>query len=412
ALDGRGVSYLRVADGKVDRERVRRTSFVRGALRSGAEAYLVWAMPDARCAEREDHCAGRPTGISPYDKGAAALKDPSWKLGGHPAARVDRALSLTAGGHAWLLALAAADGGKALLEFTLPARDAMAEPTAPGTLDATQRFEIGAPSAVFEASLVPGSEPPAVLALRGQSEGSELHATLTYAEANRQPLVLPAVSGEHPWTVGCGSAQGAWLSYGSDSQLRIVRVSADGSAPRELSSREVHVPGALHGEDPALDRVRMSCGSERAQLFWISAERELWSSVCGAESCSEPSSLASGVSSVAALPTAFGSVLALGAPLEAVRVLRLDAQGKPLGPLHTPSACFEPVSGMCGTPALATDAQRIVLTARDRSDLLALESTDGGKTFATLSGLAGAPATVDQSTTSPLEQHRIRKGMD
>jgi hypothetical protein len=66
---------------------------------------------------------------------------------------------------------------------------------------------------------------------------------------------------------------------------------------------------------------------------------------------------------------------------------------------------------MCGTATLVADEQRMILTARDRSDLLALESTDGGKTFTTLSGLAGA-GTIEQSTTSPLEQHRRRKGID
>jgi hypothetical protein len=122
--------------------------------------------------------------------------------------------------------------------------------------------------------------------------------------------------------------------------------------------------------------------------------------------------LAAGVSSFTALHGANGSVIALGAPLEAVRVLRLDAHAKPLGAPHIPSACFEPTSGLCGTPRLVADAQRMILTARDRSDLLALESTDGGKSWSTLSGLAGAAATIDQSTTSPLEQHRARKGMD
>ena len=411
ALDGRGVSYLRVADGKVDRERVRRTSFVRGMLRSGSEAYLVWAMPDARCAEREDHCAGRPTGLSPYDKGAAALKDPTWKMAGHPAGRIDRSLSLTGSGHAWLLALAAADGGKALLHFELPPVDP-ALPLPSRAFEPTERFEIGAAAPVFEASLVPGSEPAAVLALRGQAASAELEASLHYAQADRPALTLPAVQGEHPWTLGCGSAQGTWLAYGTDSQLRVVRVDAGAAAPRELSMQELRLPGALHGEDSRLDRVRIACREQGAQLLWISADRQLWGSLCAANSCSAPRSLAKGVSSFAALHTETGSVIALGAPLEAVRVLRLDAQLNPLGAPHMPSACFEPTSGFCGTPGLAADAQRIIVTGRDRSDLLALESTDGGKSFATLSGLLGAAATIDQSTTSPLEQHRVRKGMD
>jgi hypothetical protein len=220
------------------------------------------------------------------------------------------------------------------------------------------------------------------------------------------------VQGEHPWTIGCGAGQDVWLAYGTDSQLRVVRIDAAGAA-RELATREVRLPGALHGEDPALDRVRIACAGESgAQLAWVSADRQLWTSICAADSCSDPRRLASGVSSFGALHDARGSVIALGAPLEAVRVLRLDAQLNPLGAPHMPSACFEPTGGLCGTPRLVRDAQRLILTARDRSDLLALESTDGGKTWSTLSGLAGAAATIDQSSTSPLEQHRVRKGMD
>ena len=66
---------------------------------------------------------------------------------------------------------------------------------------------------------------------------------------------------------------------------------------------------------------------------------------------------------------------------------------------------------MCGIPSLIADPHRLVLTARDRSDLLALESTDGGVSFTTLSGLVGA-AKIEQSTTSPLKQHRVRKGLE
>jgi hypothetical protein len=117
------------------------------------------------------------------------------------------------------------------------------------------------------------------------------------------------------------------------------------------------------------------------------------------------------VSTISALPTAEGYLLALGNPADQVRVLRVDRTGAPLAAPLAPAACFEPPNGMCGTPSLVADAQRIVLVARDRSDLLALESTDGAKSFVTLSGLAGT-GTIEQSTTSPLEQHRKRKGID
>ncbi|HET6337532.1 MAG TPA: hypothetical protein VFG30_30110 [Polyangiales bacterium] len=452
ALDGRGVSYLRVADGKVDRERVRRTSFVRGALRSGGDAFLVWAMPDARCDEREDRCAGRPTGLAPYDKGAAALRDPVWKVGGHPAGRVDRVLQLSAAtGNVWMLARAAPEGGAALLRFEIPKEPPrLASEGTSHSFDPVDRFEVSTATDSVDASLVTGAEPAAALVARTNSaDATQLTAAVVWADAKRGTVALPTVTGEHPWTVGCAGPTGLTLAYGSDQQLRLVALpaSVDGSTAKlgtgvpatpptaattaggpgsaaataartgpaspvqELLSLDVPLPGAIHSEDVRLDRVRLTCRDDGAQVFWITGPLELWTSVCAADGCSAPLRLARAVSSVSVLNTPTGSVLALGNPADQVRVLRLDLHGNPVAPPLAPSACFEPPSGMCGTPVLAADAQRIVLTARDRSDMLALESTDGGKSFTTLSGLAGV-GTIEQSTTSPLEQHRKRKGIE
>lgn len=458
ALDGRGVSYLRVEDGKVDRERVRRTSFVRGMLRSGADPFLVWAMPDARCGEREDHCAGRPTGLAPYDKGAAALRDPVWKVGGHPAGRVDRVLRLSAAGEVWMLARAAPEGGVALLRFEIPKQPPQLTPEGPShSFDPTERFELSTATDAIDASLVTGAQPAAALLARTNSaDATQLTASVVEADAKRGAVALPGVAGGHPWTLGCASPSGLTLAYGSDQQLRLVKVTAASAAApvtkpnagpassaaapsasvaqsaaaaaqpnltaraapaapasnvHELLVQDISLPGAVHSEDARLDRVRLVCREDAAQIFWITGPLELWTSVCAADSCSAPQRLAKAVSSVSVLPTPTGSVLALGNPADQVRVLRLDLRGDPVAAPISPAACFEPPSGMCGTPLLAADAQRIVLTARDRSELLALESTDGGETFTTLSGLAGA-STIEQSTTSPLEQHRKRKGIE
>jgi hypothetical protein len=495
ALDGRGVSYLRVADGKVDRERVKRTSFVRGALRSGSEVYLVWAMPDARCGEREDQCAGRPTGLAPYDKGAAALREPKWKIAGHPAGRVDRVLQLTAASQVWMLARGSRDGGAALLRFELPQQELpeIAKEGGAHSIDETERIEVSAPAPALATSLIPGVEPAAALVVHTDAADAEkLAAAVVWGDPKRAPTPLPGATGEHPWTLGCKAASGLTLAYGSDRQLRVAQVAtgpsavaasttpaapsnsagssntgasssaapsntADAStttplattaaptptaaptsapapatsatpaassgraaasrtppltvAAKELLSQDVALPGAIHSEDARLDRVRLLCRDDGAQLFWISATLELWTSTCTADSCSEPRSLAKQVSTVAVLPTSEGALLALGNPADQVRVVRIDRAGAPLAPPLAPAPCFEPPNGMCGTPSLVADAQRIVLVARDRSDLLALESTDGAKSFVTLSGLAGA-GTIEQSTTSPLEQHRRRKGIE
>jgi hypothetical protein len=330
-----------------------------------------------------------------------------------------------------LLARAAAEGGAALMRFEIPTAPQQIASEGPAhSYDPIERFEVSAPAADLDASLIPGAEPRAAIVARTDAtDATSLSASLVWADAKRGAVALPGVKGEHPWTLGCASASGLTLAYGSDQQMRVVAVRAvsaqpvAGAAPagaaasattgtlQELMVQDVALAGAIHSEDARLDRVRIVCREAGTQLLWITTTLELWTSICAADGCSTPRSLAKPVSSVAVLPVETGSVLAFGSPADEVRVLRLDSGGNPVAAPIAPSACFEPPSGMCGTPSLVADAQRIILTARDRSDLLALESTDGGKTFTTLSGLAGA-GTIEQSTTSPLEQHRKRKGID
>ena len=66
---------------------------------------------------------------------------------------------------------------------------------------------------------------------------------------------------------------------------------------------------------------------------------------------------------------------------------------------------------MCGQPTLVADSGRLLLCARDGSDLLAIESEDAGRTWKSMSGLQvsnAAPTDAD----APMRQHRLRKGLD
>src|SRR5690606_16496974 len=110
-FDSHSLAYLRVNGGKVDRQRTRRNSFLRGVTRAGSTAYLAWAMPEARCAEREDHCSARPTGLAAYDKGGSEIEEPTWKLPGHPAERLDRSLLISDTGRVDFLRRSSARGG-------------------------------------------------------------------------------------------------------------------------------------------------------------------------------------------------------------------------------------------------------------------------------------------------------------
>ena len=53
----------------------------------------------------------------------------------------------------------------------------------------------------------------------------------------------------------------------------------------------------------------------------------------------------------------------------------------------------------------------MILLARDGPDLLALETTDEGRSFGQLSGFR-RQAAFETSTTAPLQQHRRKKGLE
>jgi hypothetical protein len=67
-------------------------------------------------------------------------------------------------------------------------------------------------------------------------------------------------------------------------------------------------------------------------------------------------------------------------------VTRLADDGTAIGRPLPPAACFDE-GGFCGQPILGAGGGRIVLAAREQADLLALETTDGGRTWITLRGL-------------------------
>jgi hypothetical protein len=412
ALDGRGVSYLRVADGKIDRQRVRRTSFLRGVVRAGATPYAVWAMPETRCAERADHCVARPTGLAPFDKGGSELGDPTWTLAGHPAGRLDRVLAITETGRVDLVARATPEGALDLLRFRLPAP----APNPAGehkaqSVAVTESWPVFAEQGPSSVQLSPG-EPNAVFYAHDVTDTKTVAAAISFASSPALTLPLPAADGSGAWALSCSAGERRYLAYGSLSQLRLARV--DGTSPSvELARRDVALKAPIDADNPAFDQVRLICRDQRAQLLFIDAAQRLSALNCRADDCAAPKSVAESVASFAALIDESGSLLAFSAGYQApaLRVISLDADGTARGPAVTPGACWEPVGGFCGTPTLLRDAQRVVLLAHDGADLLALESTDQGASFSTMSGLV-VSGSFESSTTSPLKQHRLRKGLE
>ncbi len=407
ALDGRGASWLRVDAGKIDRDRVKRTSLVRAVVRAGSDPYLVWATPQARCLERDDHCARRATGLAAYDKGGVELPTPQW-LAGHPAQRVDRSLRVDPAGRVDLLALTQDGSGIELRRFRL---DKTVKPVADAPpVQPEQSWPVAAACAGCSAVLTNNESPGVVYAgaLYGQVTAHVVHVAPVASD-----ITLPQVPGEAPWVLSCTAADVHWVAYGSHDGYRVARLAADGGVvASDIVAQTVDAP--LHAENAALDRVRLSCDGHGSQLWTLGADATLGMTTCSADGhCAARTQLGEQVASFSALTLSNSTLVAWSGTGSAreIRVLRTDLQGKVQAPAQTPATCWDPFGGFCGVPVLAHDGARVVLAAREGNDLLAIESTDGGEHFVALQGVQVSRA-LDTSAHDPLQQHRIRKGID
>jgi len=107
------------------------------------------------------------------------------------------------------------------------------------------------------------------------------------------------------------------------------------------------------------------------------------------ENALHDSVIATDVRAFDALATPSGLLVAYAGVAEGaqVRVVQVDSRGNARGAAAVPAACFSPAGGLCGSPLLARVGGRIVLSAREGTDLLAVESVDEGVRFGALRGL-------------------------
>jgi hypothetical protein len=449
-LDSHSLAYLRVDNGKVDRQRARKNAFVRGVVRAGDTPYVVSAMPEARCAEREDGCVGRPTGLSRFDKGSTELSEPTWRLEGHPAERLDRALLVSEMGRVDLLARASKDGAIELLRARLPvelpgataaerkptwlepeivsivpplpaAGGAKATDSSTRGTDAAAAAKLGAAAPAADggtvsppagpvrhstATLLAG-EPLAVL--RAVDGDAGVEAALVLAGASVQTLPLPPAAGSSGWVTGCSAGAARWLAYGSRDELHVAR--AQDSAVTPLTAAAVELEQPIDPSDGARDQLLLLCTDQLARVLFVDRSKVLRQVTCTPALCGEPRELAPQVQQLSAVQRDDVTVLSYyeGPLSPTIKLLRLDGMGKPLAPAVVVGSCWEPLGGLCGTSKLIGDAQRLALMTRDGPDLLVLESTNTGRSWGVLSGFQ--QRTAIGSGSDPMQQHRLKKGL-
>lgn len=451
ALDGRGLSWLSVAAGEIDRFRVKRSSLLRGTLRTPDGAFAAFAMPSERCAEQPDHCVRRATGIADLALGTQAasnaleMPEPRW-LAAHPHGRVDRCVLVSADGID-VLALANAEGALELRRFSRAALSAPPAPPDAAEAEAamaeaaftneprprppllpTDVWPIAGAATDFDALLLAGSKMhPTQLAV-ARVEAEQIRTELIDPTRNTaEPIALGEVAGQKPWITTFRDPQRAGhtgalvLAFGSESALTLVQVDRDAigtPSVKKLARAALPLGEPLTPEDPHGDRVRLVRGQTSLALLARTSDGELIAIVCESERC-EQRSIARDVASfdgafVATDVTARSRELLMlawsGVRDPSVLVTSVEHRG-PMTKPRVVAGCWDPAAGLCGAPTLAALDARVVLASREGGDLRAIESLDAGASWHALASLsARAPATLDPS--QPMDQHRLRKGLE
>jgi hypothetical protein len=380
ATDSTGISHVHLRAGRLEQTRAPRPKLLQAAVPRELPLNFIWATPEARCHEREDHCADKALGIARVQLPASALPVPRW-LGAHPHGRIDRSLFRAAS--RIVVAAQSSDGAAELREFELSEEaEASASPEMP-PLPPTQTWSVrqGGPTLVLSV----GNEPKVLGVSSNESALLLQQLTSGGAEPLAQLAAKPA-----PWLVGCTEGQGFGFAFGHESALAVGARSSDGLVttwePVALALRD-----AIHEREPARDRVVRMCGVARGAVV-VALDRSDRLAVVrcalGERTCTvEP--IASSVRSFAAVTHGEHLTIAYAGDGEAsqVRVRTAPFAAADRGDEQVPAVCWSDSRGLCGAPLLAHVGGRLLLGAREATDLMLLESADSGATWRPLKGL-------------------------
>jgi len=387
ATDQTGVSYVHVLNGQLEQTRTPRPKLLEAAVPPGQPSSFVWAMPQARCAERATGCADKALGIATVPLPMNVLPTPRW-LGAHPRGRVDR--SLWRKGESIVIAAQQGHGetsGSELREFSLSSE---AEASATADMPPLAPLRVWASHPLGEPLLLAAGDRPwvlsAVLSTVNGAEAAQLVETTP--DSARTLAELPGAG--KTWVVGCAEDGKQRIAFGHEHQLVLAERSADGAfstfEPVPLELRDV-----VHERDPARDRVLPVCGLGDATVGVVLDKRDRLSLVSckrGVPHCNVDS-IASGVRSFAVLARGDRLIAAYAGDAEAsqIRVRSISLSAPDRAEEQVPAVCWSDHRGLCGAPTLARVGERAILGAREGTDLRVLESADEGESWVPLRGL-------------------------
>lgn len=393
-LDRTGISYLELEDHFDRRARLVRPKLLRDILVEEQTLTLIWGMAPARC--RDASCSSKATGLATMSPPLLSIPEPRW-LAGHLAGRADRSLHVARDRVAML-----ADAGGSLAQlrsFPLVAQPAQPDGERMPPLQASSSTPVGERSG---AELSETGRNAAVIGFSAKNGTTEL-----VSHGTTGTRVLASLDGTGtPWVVTCSSIEGGGFLAANDRSW--VLGTLEREPARLWHAAATSLEEVFHESDRSRDRVRLFCWERGLVAVFLDRTQRLAALDCAsaADSC-VPVTIAEQVSSFAAIAHEDGLTLAFVGDDEApqLRVRTLSSSGILQGEQRAPSVCWAPHGGMCGHPTLAKLGARIVLGARDGTDLLALESADGAASWTPLHG-ANLDVPTQQFARSAARQRR------
>jgi hypothetical protein len=402
AVDARGVSFVAIGHGGMDQRRTPRPKLMEDFLPRADGGSFVWAVARHRCRDRENGCSNKSMGMAATSVPWTDMPTPRW-LGAHPASRIDRAVHVEDGRVVVLAELS--EGLRTLRRFgvELSAVPESAEmPPLKALSSSPERF-VGDGQVLMHGAVPSVIAPQRLAAEPGRvaadpvAQPDLLRLTLLPVEAGADPVELSraGLTKGEPWVVACSSDTELRFVWGDETRFQAGYLARDGQ-PHVYAPVELHIEHPVDATDTTFDHLRVRCpmpGRDAARDVRLLARDaqgrvHAFAAPDGAEALRD-TTVATDIRAFDAMHTSHGMLLAFAGISEGaqVRIASLDGQGQLRVAPSVPAACYSPAGGLCGAPILARIGERVVLGAREGTDMLALESSDDGAHFQGLRGL-------------------------
>ncbi len=354
AADSRAIMVTSAESGRVFQLQVRRAALARAIVDDGAATYLGWVTSDATCETDASHCSHRLLGLARVREGRSSPSPEVW-LAAHPALPLARSFGLA--GRRLAVLARGDDRGVELRVFDLPAE---------WPLPVAEESEAPLDPIVARRTVPLGAIEDAVVG----------ETTVTFVDARGGVSSVGIEAGDPAPVGGIEGASalvrcGGWVVAIGAHEAHAL--SLDGTV---LGAIEAVPAIPVHRPDPLDDTARCATTESGTSFAWLDADGVLH--LAPDVSAPRTVAVATHVAGFGIARTGETAYLASwGEDGHRSVTLRRWWRGRELAH-EVVAACWQNGDGFCGSAGLASDGDRVVIFAREETDLLVLSVTGAG----------------------------------